>query len=127
MSNTVTQRTLFAGAHNVVQQVTIVSDGSEETDLVVFDRSAYDTVTTNGRLMRARASGSTCQLQLEWDQNTDAPIVTFDPAYSQKMDFTKFGGISNPGGTGATGDILLTTTNLDSGDVVTLILEIKLF
>lgn len=126
MANTITQRDQFVGPYRVYRFVHIVSDGSEETDLIVFDRSTYDSVTNQGRVMSIRACGSTCVCRLEWDQSTDSPISSFDPAYSQYMCYEKLGGICNPGGTGATGDILLTTANLDSGDEVTLIIEVRL-
>lgn len=42
MPNTVTNTRVVAGRDLVVQQVLLVSDGSEETDLVVYDSSALD-------------------------------------------------------------------------------------
>lgn len=126
MANTVTQRTLLGGANskNVVHLITIVSDGSEETDLVVYDNSAFINNVNKGNLMAVRASGSDCVCRLEWDQTTDSPAVSLNPAHDQHMCFKSFGGIKNPKGTGATGDLLLTTSGLDAGDEVTLILEI---
>lgn len=126
MANTVTQRTLF-GANNsrmVYRLITIVSDGSEETDLVIYDNSTLVNDTSKGNLREIMVSGSSCQLQFEWDQTTDSPVFVCDPANSPTFDFSKFGGISNPNGTGATGDLLLTTTNLDAGDVVSIIIGI---
>lgn len=126
MTNTVTQRTLFGSgsSHLVVRSIHIVSDGSEETDLVVYDNSALINDVTRGKLIKVQASGSSCICRLEWDQSTDSPIASFDPAYTQELCFRKFGGVSNPNATGATGDIVLTTANLDSGDEVTLFLYI---
>ena len=126
MANTVTQRTLSGASNerNIVRLITIVSDGSEESDLVIFSNAAFINSSGRGKLMQVWASGSSCQLQLEWDQTTDSPIAVLDPATAGYLDFRSFGGISNPNGTGATGDVLLTTTNLDSGDVVTLIIHI---
>ena len=127
MPNTVTQRTLVGNTDtkNVVRLITIVSDGSEETDLVIYDNSAFIANTAKGRLVGIRASGSACQSQLEWDQDTDSPVYVFDPSNSVDLCLRRFGGIPNPNGTGATGDLLLTTTNLDSGDVVSIIIEIE--
>lgn len=126
MVNTVTTRTLAGSSNekNVYILTTIVSDGSEETDLVVYDNSTLINNVLRGKVMQIWASGSGCQLQLEWDQSTDSPIACLDPSTAGYLDFRSFGGISNPGATGATGDVVLTTTNLDSGDVVTLILHI---
>lgn len=128
MPNTVTQRTLKGSGSemNIVRLITIVSDGSEETDLVIYDNSTLVADVTKGRLVGLKANGSAaCQCLLEWDQDTDSPIYAFDPGNGVDLCFRHFGGIKNPGGTGATGDIVLTTTNLDSGDVVSIILEIE--
>lgn len=127
MVNTVTQRTLSGSPsdRNVYRVINVSSDGSEETDLVIFDNSTLINDVSKGKLMQVWASGSSCQLTLEWDQGTDSPIVSFDPAYTQYLDFRSIGGISNPNGSGATGDIVLTSGNLDSGDVVTVILHVE--
>lgn len=126
MPNTVTQRTLFGDAttKTVVRLINIVSDGDEESDLVIYDNSALIANTAKGNLLSLKAMGSSCQCLLEWDQSTDSPIVSFDPANTVDMCFKSFGGINNPNGSGATGDIVLTTTNLDNGDVVTIIIEV---
>lgn len=127
MSNTVTQRTLVGGgdSRTVVRLIHIVSDGSEEADLVVYDNSAFIASVTRGSLVKVMATGSSCICRLEWDQSTDSPVISLDPAQGVELCFKEFGGISNPGGSGATGDLVLTTSGLDSGDEVTLILEIK--
>lgn len=126
MANTITQRTLLGSGKdkNIVRLINIVSDGSEETDLVIYDNSTLVADVSKGRLVELMVSGSSCQLQFEWDQTTDSPAFTCDPANGNTWCFDSFGGISNPNGTGATGDLLLTTTNLDAGDVVSIIIKI---
>lgn len=127
MPNTKTQRTI-AGAGNdrhVIRLINIVSDGSEETDLVIYDNSAFVANVLKGKLIEVLASGSSCVCRLEWDQTTNSPIASFDPFNTQKLCFEDFGGISNPGGTGATGDIVLTTSGLDAGDEVTLLIKVR--
>ncbi len=127
MANTITQRTLLGASHDkdIYRLINIASDGTEESDLVIYDNSTLVDSVSAGSLMQVWASGSSCQCTLEWDQSTDSPICSFDPAYTQYLDLRSFGGVTNPGATGATGDVVLTTANLDSGDVVTLILHIK--
>lgn len=127
MPNTVTQRTLLGGVSSryVVRQITIVSDGSEETDLVIYDNSAFINNVNKGNLMKLQVSGSSCLLKLEWDATADVPIISIDPSGHEDMCFEAIGGIPNPGGTGATGDVLLTTTGLDAGDEVTIIITVK--
>lgn len=126
MANTVTQRTLVGSGSDktIVRLINIVSDGSEESDLVIYDNSTLVADVSKGRLVELWTSGSSCQCQLEWDQNTDSPAFIFDPASGRYWNFWSFGGITNPNGTGATGDLLLTTTNLDAGDVLSIIIKI---
>lgn len=126
MANTVTQRTLVGSGSDkaIVRLINIVSDGSEESDLVIYDNSTLVNNVLKGNLVKVMCMGSSCELQLEWDQTADSPVISVNPINNPCFDFKSFGGIGNPGGSGATGDLLLTTTNLDSGDVVTLIIEI---
>lgn len=133
MSNTVTITKLGLGKKRSVH-VNIASDGSEETDLVLYDSSSYDGVDSlNCRLMKVHyhaiyaSVDGTQTLVLEFDASTDVRAVAIptDKNGYGVIDFTSFGGLINLGGTGRTGDILLTTTNLDSGDNVTIILEVE--
>jgi hypothetical protein len=127
MPNTKVQRTLHgsASSRKVVRLIHIVSDGSEETDLVVYDNSTLIADVTRGRVMRVQATGSSCTCRLEWDQTTDSPVCSFDPISGVDLDFCCFGGVSNPNETGATGDLTLTTAGLDSGDELVIIIEIN--
>lgn len=127
MPNTITQRTLLGSGSdkNIIRSINIVSDGSEETDLVIYDNSAFVNNVAVGSLMQLWISGNTSTFRLEWDQSTDSPIFVADPASGGYWDFRGFGGITNPNGTGATGDILLSTAGLDSGDEVTLIIHVS--
>jgi hypothetical protein len=127
MANTVTQRTLFgsASSKSVYRLIHIVSDGTEESDLVVYDNSTLIANTAVGRLMEVWVSGDGGLLRLEWDQTTDSPAISVNASNAFHYDFRCFGGISNPNGTGATGDLLLSTAALDSGDEVTIIIHIR--
>lgn len=126
MANTITQRTLLGSGSDkiIVRSIHIVSDGSEESDLIVYDNSTFVNDVTKGRLLSVWVSGSDCIARLEWDQSTDAPVFTANPSNGGHWCFEKFGGIANPNGSGATGDLLLTTASLDSGDELILIIRI---
>ena len=126
MTNTVTQRTLVGGGaeRNIYRLITIVSDGSEEADLLVYDNSAFMNNVSEGILAQVWLSGSDCVVRLEWDQDTDSPAFAGTPSSGGYWDFRGLGGISNPGSTGATGDLLLTTSGLDSGDEVCMVIHI---
>lgn len=124
MANTVTQRTLLGDKNSrlCVRQITIVSDGTQESGLVIYDNSAFRDNPNKGSLIRLQATGSDCVCKLEWKQTTNAPILTINPALT--VDFQESVGISNPGGTGATGDIVLSTVGLAATEAVTLIITV---
>ena len=126
MANTVTQITLLGAGDdkNVYRLIHILSDGSEETDLVIYDNSTLIADVTKGTLQQVWVHGDASTLRLEWDQSTDSPIGSFNALSGSHYDFRSFGGIPNPGATGATGDIVLTTATLDSTDEVTIILHV---
>lgn len=127
MPNTVTQRTVLGGGSdkNIIRTIHILSDGSEETDLVVYDNSALVADTAKGSLMQVWLSGNASTIRLEWDADTDSPCFAGDPQNGNYWDFRGFGGITNPGGTGKTGDLVLTTAGLDNLDEVFLVIHIS--
>ena len=128
MPNTVVQTTLAGGANSrlVVRHITIISDGTQETNLVVYDNSAFRNDPLRGCLLQVQASGSSCVCRLAWQQTTDFVATTVNPGSDNgNADFRLVGGVSNPGATGATGDLRLTTIGLASGDAVTLVITVR--
>ncbi len=126
MANTVTQRTLMGGGSdkNIYRLVHIISDGTEESDLVVYNNSDFVADTAKGNLKQIWVSGDASVIRLEWDQTADSPAFTCVPGGVDHIDFRHFGGISNPNGSGATGDLVLTSVDLDAGDELSLIIHI---
>lgn len=127
VANTVTQRTLKGngGDRDIYRLIHIISDGSEETDLVVYDNSEFINDTNKGSLVEVWCMGSAGVMRLEWDQTADSPALSIDAANGIYYDFKSMSGITNPGGAGATGDLVLTTANLDLNDEVTLIIRVN--
>ncbi len=133
MVNTVTNTRLNAGYKNIIQYITIASDGSEETDLVVYDSSAVatalgitDPLTCAINSIYATVSAAdTARVILEFDADTDVLALDIPPLHVTKNDFKPIGGLRNTAGTGITGDITLTTTGLAAGDYITIILNVK--
>lgn len=127
MVNTVTQRTISGSGSdkNIIRLIHIASDGSEESDLVVYDNSTLVNDVSKGRLVKVWLSGSDCVMRLEWDQTTDAPVFAGNPSNGGYWDFSEFGGLPNPNATGATGDLLLNTASLDAGDEVMMIIHVS--
>lgn len=121
---TIVQRSLLGTASdkNIIRLITI--SGADETATVIYDNSALVNDVTKGNLMKCEISGSDALVSLAWDQNTDSTILTANPINSPKFNFRKIGGIPNPKGTGATGDIVVTTAGIGSGDAVTILIEV---
>lgn len=94
----------------------VISDGTEMTNYVFYDNSALAANVLKGSLKEVWVSGVfTGPIRLNWDRTTPFKIATLSQN-NNYYDFSKYGGIRNPGGTGATGDLTITTTTLASGD-----------
>lgn len=124
------------GFKRVAIQLTGVSDGTGETDVVKLRLSDLRTPNSNVpkrtaiELIDYQVYGQT--VTLEWDRRPHETIAVLNAATgadSGRRSYQKTGGLVDPGGlTGdATGNILLTTTNADSGDSydITLVVRLK--
>lgn len=141
MPNTNTITRTVTSTDKVVYQVLINSDGSEETDLVLYDSSAVATALGKADPLRstlldvkvyAQKAANTATLTFEYDATTDIialplSLTAASSSLGQHHDFKEEGGIVNlaNGTTGATGDITLTTTTLDNGDKILIVLTVK--
>ena len=126
MVNTITTQTIQDGTYNLVVKVHLNSDGSEETATGVVDASTFSPAFTNGQLLALDivVAAPTLQARLLWDATTDVPICAIGPTSLQR-DWRKSGGLPNNAGAGVTGDIVLTTLGLVSGDQLTLTFYLK--
>lgn len=133
MANTIVNTRQIAGSRSIFQYITLVSDGSEETDLVVFDSSAVATLNhftdpldcTIVSVYATVSAAATARVKLEFDADTDVLALDLIPLQVTHKDFSCMGGLQNTSGTGKTGDITLTTTGLESGDLITIILQVR--
>jgi len=129
MPNTVVQTTLHGDAtsRELTRLIHIISDGSEETNLVIYDNSAIIGNVAKGSLLSVKAHGlspaGVCRLN--WDQTTVFKAVSFNPMNGVDLCFEEFGGIKNPAGTGATGDLTLTTLGLAAGDEFFILITVR--
>lgn len=144
MANTIKNTTINYSTKEAVIYFTLASDGSEETATVLYDSSAVATLIQNidpkfsdpltSRILEVYASASAAgavvsgggaRVKLLWDASTDVLALDIPTATNaSKGNFRRFGGLLNQGGTGITGDILLTTTGLESGDALTIVLTV---
>lgn len=123
MVNTVTKQTLIDGQRNLVLQVYIAGDGSgEETGTIIVDVSTFAGNPATVRVNRIQADLSGFAAALLWDATTDVPFLDLIDGRSAQS-FRKIGGLINNSSTGKTGDILITTLGLGTGDKGTITIE----
>jgi hypothetical protein len=128
MADAVTSQTLIDGERTLIMKFTNISDGTGESAVLKVDVS---TLTPS-------ASGAACdrvtvtkiyiathgmEVRMLWDATTDVPFFLSAPNNVQTLDMTGFGGITNDGGAGVTGDIVFSTADASAGDTYWCILE----
>lgn len=123
MADTVTSQTLFDGHRRTIMKFTCLSDGTGETAVTKVDVSELTGAPERVRIDRIHYTTSGLTARLLWDADTDVQIIELPASTSDTLDFVGFGGLRNNGGTGATGDIKLTTAGASSGDGYTIVLE----
>jgi hypothetical protein len=125
MANTITTQVLNDGSITTAVKVTILGDGSgDETNTVIFDASAYDPAVTSNKLRKIDYTTVGASAVLLWDATANVPLMGLPADYSDSKSFISEGGLINQGGAGVTGDILISTTGLGSGDLITLVLVV---
>lgn len=101
---TITKHTLLDGSRWLIVKVHITG-ATDLNDDVLIDASTYSPAFTNERLMKVEGNMAGLKLNLEWEANTDVPILAIgDGAFCH--DFTDIGGVPNNASTGKNGDIL---------------------
>lgn len=115
MANTITKTVLADGPRHLVVLVNISGDSSgDETNTLLIDRSAY-AVTTDTKTVVEKIEGllSGFSATLSFDATTDLIFAALPDGQPVCYDWTDIGGVSSTkAGTGAVGDILLTTSGL---------------
>jgi hypothetical protein len=132
MANTITKQVLADGERNLIVKVHIVSDGSEETNLpliVVTDYNDYNVGVrpwTEVKIDKVTFSGlaAAASLTFLWEGTPNVKAFTVNMSNTSPVDWCKTGGLVNDA-LAATGNILLTTTALASGDELTFTLYLK--
>ena len=114
MVDAVTSQTLFDNERTAIMKFTNISDGTGEAAVLKVDVSA----------LTPSASGKTCtrvtvtkiyiashgmEVRMFWDATADVPFFLSSSGATQTLDMNGFGGITNDGGAGVTGDIMFST------------------
>lgn len=124
MPNAITITTILDGVRNLIKKIDIVGDGSgEETAAVLVDVSAHGCSAVS--ILKEYHQLSGFSARLKWDADTDT--VAFNLLEGEGgLDFNQVSGpINNNAGAGKTGDLVLATSGLGSGDTGTIILTMR--
>lgn len=134
MANTKKLVNTLASGNTAVVYLTLSSDGTQETNYVVYDSSVIagllgiqDPLTCTIRTIRACSNSAAGVIKLNWDATTPVVALCLPYGGSSALNhtFCNIGGLKNQGGTGVTGDITLTTTGLASGDAIFIVMEVR--
>lgn len=137
MANTITKTVLNNGAYRRLLYVTVKSDGTQETNTIIYDPTASP-YTTSGAYIATKirsiystgscggTTGVNAQVYLTWDASTVVAGFSIPIQNDQHYDSMDAFGIPlvNQGGGGVTGKIGITTLGLIAGDTLTIILDI---
>lgn len=126
MANTISKKTILDGDSLYILELEIEGDGSgEETGTNIIDVSAIGGTPSGIVIRKAWWSLTGFSASLLWDATTDVLALQ---CYEGEggLDYMQIGGpIQNNAGTGKTGDLLMTTVGLGSGDKGTIRLECR--
>lgn len=141
MANVIREQKLLDTNKRALLKYVILSDGTQESNTVLVDASTLEfALNTSGYIMQSGAnaksnyrttikkikaySKTAGSIRLKWHGDANSEIITFGTA-SVDFNFENDGAvISNPEAN-ATGDILISTLGMASGDTVTLFLDLK--
>lgn len=133
MSNTKTLTNQLVSLHRAIVYFTLASDGTQETNTVIYDSSVVATAAgiSDPKMCHivsikygSNSAAGVCKLN--WDASS--PVLAWALPYqgnSGTFCFSEHTGLKNQGGSGITGDITLTTTGLASGDSISLVLDVR--
>jgi len=129
MGDTVTTNVVYTGPTKHVVQLINTSDGTGESAVIKVDKSALTSTAgvapDNLALMEVQWNIHWfTAVDLLWDHTTDDEMLTLNG--NGYKDFREHGALYDPGTTGGTGDVLLTTVGAISGATYDIVLSFQL-
>lgn len=121
MANLAAIQELVNGPRHFVVKLDIQGDGSGEiTDELLVEVGSLD--CTEVRLDGIKGHVDGFDVNLEWDGTTKAPLFKIPNALHSYIDlnWAKTSGLINPKVANFTGDVVFTTTGLESGEIASL-------
>ncbi len=124
MTGTITVNTVLNGIRDVFITAQIAGD-ADLTNAILFDASAYLPEDTDNKIWRCSFALNGFSATLFFDASTDTQALALPSDHPHDFEFEWMGGLVNTSSTGKTGDILITTKGLTTGDTGTIILFMK--
>ena len=119
MANLVAIQELENGPRNLILKVDVEGDGSGEfTNELLVEVGAYD--CTEVRLDKIQGHVDGFDINLEWDGTTKAPLFKIPNSLHSYLDMGWNGGLRNPKVANFTGDVVMTSNGLESGEIASL-------
>ena len=125
MPDAVASQTLSDGSQSAIIKLTNISDGTGEAAVLKVDVSALQGAPSRVKIKKICWSTAGMGVDLLWDATTDVLAWHLPADTSGGVDFGDFGGLINNGGSGVTGDIMLTTIGHSLGDRYTIVLHLQ--
>ena len=125
MANTITKQTLLDGSKTLRVKVNIEGTGDGDIDSeVIINASEYDPPYTDCKITNIESFLNGFTAKLEWAADSPVMIMQLPQGDSRYSDHS---GLLNNAGAGKTGDILLSTADLEGfpNDKGTIIITIK--
>lgn len=139
MANVIREQKLIDSNKRALVKYVILSDGTQESNTRLLDASSLQFALnatgvisqTNPKsnyrtsIKKIKAYSKTAgSVRLKWEGDANSEIITFGSA-SVDFNFENDGAVITNPEANATGDILISTLGLTSGDTITLFLDIR--
>jgi len=112
MAATATEQIINNGPRNLVAKYTIAGTTGDTTAGTLVDVSNVDaSIGVNAlRLTKVQSTIHGFSCRLLWDATANVDLIDIGDGENVDLCFEDFGGLPNNAGSGATGDVLFTTT-----------------
>lgn len=122
MADSVSSQTIIDAARNTVMKFTNLSDGTGEAAVLKVNPALLNpNPGIHLKIKRIKFNIQNGTVRLQWVATVAADIMILN-GYAEE-DYTRFGGLTNNGGAGATGGIQFTTEGFGINSSYTITLE----
>ena len=120
MANIVAIQELVNGPRHLVIKLDVEGDGNSEFSEMLVEIGNYD--CTEVRLDGIKGHVDGFDINLTWGGTTEAPLFKISDALHSyiDLDWSKTGGLINPKVANYTGDVNMTSTGLEQGEIASL-------